>query len=170
MGNCGTDLEYMQNDQRLPQMWIVAPHSQSIRRRRLFCVTARGNLTRPEYWSFLSAMVDDLQLQDCFVCPTCDRPHTTDFWDTPYISQYRLLLCDTDHAAISNLTLYCLKQQHIQIALRYSRSGLHQEHLDWLLSPHSDTQGLRACPNLHCTTTYHRWELRFVLYSNPASL
>jgi hypothetical protein len=106
---------------------------------RPICITAENNLSRPEYWSFLSSIVDDLLLVNRSVCTACDGLHTTDVLDAPDASSNMHRLCSTDYAAIGNMTFYCLKQRHIQLAIRYFRTGMQQQHLARLLSPYSAT-------------------------------
>jgi hypothetical protein len=133
---------------------------------RSFCVTAKNHLSRSEYWSFLSCIADDLQLTDCFVCTACDSLHTTDILDAPYTSSDKLDLCRTACAAIGNSTSYRLKQRHVQLAIRYFRSGIQQQHLARLLSPYSATSISRGpAPTQHFSARPYIINGSFILLS-----
>jgi hypothetical protein len=99
------------------------------------CVAAKSGLSRQDYWSLLSHIVDDLRLPNRFVCTGCDRLHTTNLLDAPYNSSH--MLCHTDFTAVGHSTSYSLRQRHVQLALRYFRSDLEHDYLSRLLAPYS---------------------------------
>lgn len=47
------------------------------------------------------------------------------------------MLCRTDFTAVGHSTSYCLRQRHVQLALRYFRSDIEQDYLARLLAPYS---------------------------------
>jgi len=133
---------------------------------RPLCITAKNQLSRSDYWSFISCIADDLQLTDYFVCIECDSLHATDVLDAPQTLSHKLGSCRTDHAAIGNTTFYYLKQRHIQLAIRYYRSGIQQQHLARLLAPYSATGMSRGLATTqHFSLRPHIINGSFILFS-----
>lgn len=88
-----------------------------------------------QYDQYVLAILEGLALHDRYAC-VCHRLHCVDAHDLPGMRKgLRFNGCWPASAKIGNFSKYCLHQRHVQLALRYSRTGVHEAELAKLLRP-----------------------------------